>query len=135
MSPVRQWLTLGSTLTQQNGLRTAAQPVSTSLEKHVGFAERVSGGGVPGHDNKPATWREMKRRKKRRFGKKGMRTEVGLPLAYFSVLFSNPLSSSSPFAALSSPTLSLSLPIFYSIHPCSAGASLHEHGVCVCVCV
>lgn len=73
------------------------------------------------------------------------KTEVGClwPTSLFS-LFSNPLSSSFPFIALSlvpcSPSPSLSLPIFYSIHPCSAGVSLHEHNhglcetACVCVC-
>lgn len=42
-----------------------------------------------------------------------------------------------PFLSLRSPVPLLTLPIFHSIHPCSAGVSLHEnnHGLCVCVCV
>lgn len=42
-----------------------------------------------------------------------------------------------PFLSLPSPVSPLTLPIFHSIHPCSAGVSLHEnnHGLCVCVCV
>lgn len=57
-------------------------------------------------DSKATALREIKRRqKKKAVLEKGKRMEVALPLAYFSVLFSNPLPSSSPFDALSPPTL------------------------------
>lgn len=62
-----------------------------------------------------------------------------LPLAYFSALFSNPLSSSFPFAALPSPTRSLSLSLFPSSTPFIRAALARRytnttvHYVCVCV--
>lgn len=52
MSPVRQRLTLGFTLTQQNRLRNAAQPSACRWWNASFSRKRVSGGGVSCHDNK-----------------------------------------------------------------------------------